>query len=147
VELAVPFAVAVTEQVPTGDVEEVVQVEEEDSEELAPLLGTVNVTTLPLTGLLYASSTCTIRGLVNAAPITALCGVPDDAVIVAAAAALTAILLLTRLGEPLKSATVMVFVPEVFSVMLNVPTPAVRFSVPVGKTALVSVEVNVIGPV
>jgi len=147
VVLAVAFAVAVTEQLPTGvAVAEVVQVEL-DSVALAPVVGTVNVTTLPPMGFEYASSTCATSGLVNAAPIVALCPLPVAAVIVAAVAALTAMLPLGVLGLPLLSATVIVCVPAVFSVMLKVPTPAVRLSVPVGKTAAESVEVNLIGPV
>jgi len=143
--LAVPFAVAVTEQVPTGDVVDVVQVEE-DNEALAPLVGTVNVTTLPLTGLLYASSTCTIRGLVNAAPIAALWPVPDATFTTDAVAAATVMFVLVVLGEPLLSATVKVCVPEVFSVTETVPVPEVSVVLP-GRIAAVSLDVNFTGPV
>ena len=62
-------------------------------------------------------------------------------------AAFTVMLLLTRLGDPVESATMIVCDPAVFSVKGYVPAPAVRFRVPVGKTAFASVEVKVIGPV
>ena len=43
---------------------------------LAPVVGAVNVTVMPLNGLLPASFTTTCRVIVNAALIATLCGVP-----------------------------------------------------------------------
>jgi hypothetical protein len=107
----------------------------------------VNVTVTPDTGLLYASTTFAVSAFANAAPITAVCELPDATLTALAVPALTVIVPLVALGLLLESATVIVSAPAVFSVMLNVPTPAVRLNVPVGKTAFVSVEVNVTGPV
>lgn len=55
---------------------------------LAPLVGTVNVTVTPLTGLPPASFTVAFSVAVNAVLITVLCGVPPVAVMLAAAPAL-----------------------------------------------------------
>jgi hypothetical protein len=51
---------------------------------LAPLLGAVNVTETPLTGLLLASFTVACSAVANAVLIVALCGVPAVAVTLAA---------------------------------------------------------------
>ena len=51
---------------------------------LAPLVGAVNVTVAPLTGLLKESLTVACSGAVNAVLTVALCGVPAVAVILAA---------------------------------------------------------------
>lgn len=50
---------------------------------LAPVDGAVNVTEMPLTGLPPLSVTVATRGLLNGAPITALCPLPLVAAIAA----------------------------------------------------------------
>jgi hypothetical protein len=55
---------------------------------LAPLLGAVNVTVTPLTGLLLASFTVACSAVPNAVLTVALCGVPALAAMLAAAPAL-----------------------------------------------------------
>jgi hypothetical protein len=49
--------------------------------ELAPLPGTVNVTVTFGTGLLFASATVASNDVANPVLMTALCGVPAEAVI------------------------------------------------------------------
>jgi hypothetical protein len=85
--------------------------------------------------------------LLNAAPVAAVMVLLPVAAMRAEIPALTTMLPLVRLGLPLLSATVIVCVPAVLSVMANVPTPLVNVNPVVGSTALVSVEVNFTGPV
>jgi len=72
---------------------------------------------------------------------------PVDARTVAAGAGLTVMELLVAERELPESFTVSVWEPAVLSVTAKVPTPAERFKVPLGKIALLSVDVSVTGPV
>src|ERR1700693_2783288 len=72
---------------------------------LAPLLGAVNVTVTPLTGLLLASLTMATSGLAKAAVTAALCGDPLDTVIEAGAPAVLVREKLTGDREPLVAVT------------------------------------------
>ena len=70
---AVPLAVAVIEAVPSAPIAAVPA----DSVAEAPGVGAVNVMTPPLTGSLESLGvTVTASGVVNAAPVRAVCGVP-----------------------------------------------------------------------
>jgi hypothetical protein len=53
----------------------------------APIEGTVKVTVTPFTGALPASLTVACKGVANAVPMVALCGVPEVAVTLAGGAA------------------------------------------------------------
>jgi len=114
---------------------------------LAPLLGAVNVTGTPLTGLLALSFTITDKSVPNAVLVAALCEDPPVAVIEAGVPEPTVIvfeipvIVLVRV-----SVAVMVWLPAVFNVAENVPLPFVSV-VFGGKVALASVEVKCTVPV
>ena len=67
---------------------------------LAPVVGAVNVTVTPPTGLLPASRTVACSAVANAVLIAALCGVPAVAVTLAAAPAVLVRLKLAGVATP-----------------------------------------------
>jgi hypothetical protein len=67
---------------------------------LAPLAGAVKVTTTPLTGLLPASLTVACSAVANAVLTVALCGVPAEAVMLAAVPAVFVRLKLAGVATP-----------------------------------------------
>jgi hypothetical protein len=109
VALAMPFAVAVTEHVPSAAVEQVGA----ERVALAPVPGAVNATVAPETVFEYASTTFTLRAVAKAVPIAALWTPPAKDVMDDAPVALTAMPPLVALGLPLESFTVRVWDPAV----------------------------------